>query len=47
VVWDSSLQDGADLGVFGQRIAGTLFADRFETEDVCRWSDAIGNSEPC
>lgn len=42
VVWESNLQDGSSLGVYGQRIRRGLFLDSFESEDVCAWSAAIG-----
>lgn len=46
VIWDSSLQDGSDYGVFGKRLTTLLFADGFGTADACAWSATVGGGCP-
>lgn len=42
VVWESNLQDGSSLGIYGQRTRRGLFLDSFESSDLCAWSTAVG-----
>jgi hypothetical protein len=42
VVWESNLQDGSSLGIYGQRTRRGLFLDSFESSDVCAWSASVG-----
>ncbi len=41
VVWTSSGQDGDGNGIFGQRFAGVIFADGFESGDTSAWSQTV------
>lgn len=47
VVWESNLQDGSSLGIYGQRIRRGLFLDSFESADECAWSTAVGGGGSC
>lgn len=47
VVWESNLQDGSSLGIYGQRARRGLFLDSFESSDVCAWSSAVGGGGSC
>ena len=47
VTWISDGQDGSSHGIFGQRLQPLLFADGFEGESVCGWSEAAGSGDIC
>lgn len=44
VVWESEEQFGSSVGVYGRRTAFVLFADGFESGDVCSWSGSVGGT---
>jgi len=46
VAWNSNGQDGSGFGVFGQRLAASIFSDGFELGDACAWSAAVGGGCP-
>ena len=47
VAWRSWLQDGSTYGVYGRRVAALVFADGFESSDVCGWTSAVGSGDVC
>ncbi len=47
VAWRSWLQDGSTYGVYGRRVAALVFADGFESADVCGWTSAVGSGDVC
>ena len=47
MTWISDGQDGSSHGIFGQRLQPLLFADGFEGESVCGWSEAAGSGDIC
>ena len=47
VVWESALQDGSSVGVYGQRTLRGLFLDSFESSDYCAWSTVAGGAGSC
>jgi len=46
VVWQSP-HDGSYTGVFGRQLKVSIFADGFESGDVCAWSAAVGSGDIC
>jgi len=45
VAWHSEGQDLDNDGVIGRRLNNSLFADDFETSDVCNWSTNLGGGD--